>query len=98
MLRTQCAEISSTKSKAVPKVTAKEPMSNNAFRRSAFLASLFPVWLRTRKNEIKPPVATSQVPRAVAYDIKIRLENDAKTLKNQKIVVSKPQTTTIESK
>ena len=96
MLRTQCFELNSTSSIAAPMVTVKELMRNIAFRRSAFLASLFPVWLRTRKNEMIPPVATSQVPRAVACDVKIKVENDAKNLKNQKIVTRKPKITAIK--
>ena len=94
MLRTQRFELSSTNSKAAPMVTAKELMRNTAFRISAFLASLFPVWLRTRKNETKPPVATSKAPREVARDVRIKLENDAKNLKNQKIATRKLKITT----
>ncbi|APX12670.1 hypothetical protein BWR18_13985 [Tateyamaria omphalii] len=76
-------------------VVAKEPMRNIAFLRSAFLEFLFLGWHRTRQNEMVLPVATSQVPRAVAYAAKIKLENDARSLKNQKMVTTKPKITNI---
>lgn len=83
ILRTQCVELSSTSSKATAMVKAKEPIRNTAFRKSVFVACRFLAWSRTRKNEMIPPVAMSQVPCAKESDVNIKLENDAKNLKNQ---------------